>query len=111
MTRTRSRRSAVALAAVAFVAVAAFAGGCATVGHEFPSSGVTQIRMGQTTQQQVKELFGEPWRTGVEDGRPTWTYGRYRYRLFGETQTKDLIVRFDEQNRVHSYTFSTTEPQ
>ena len=67
--------------------------------------------MGQTTQQQVKELFGDPWRVGVEDGRPTWTYGRYRYKLFGETQTKDLVVRFDEQNRVHSYTFSTTEPR
>lgn len=104
------RTSLVSLAAACALA-AAVAGGCATVGHEFPSSGVAQIRMGQTTQQQVKELFGEPWRTGVEDGRPTWTYGRYRYKLFGETQTKDLIVRFDEQSRVHSYTFSTTEPQ
>ncbi len=104
------RTSLVGLA-VACAFTAAFAGGCATVGHEFPSSGVAQIRMGQTTQQQVKELFGEPWRTGVEDGRPTWTYGRYRYKLFGETQTKDLIVRFDEQSRVHSYTFSTTEPR
>ncbi len=108
MKETRARLLCLA---VAIAAVAAVAGGCATVGHEFPSSGVAQIRMGQTTQQQVKELFGEPWRTGVEDGRPTWTYGRYRYRLFGETQTKDLIVRFDAQNRVHSYTFSTTEPE
>jgi outer membrane protein assembly factor BamE (lipoprotein component of BamABCDE complex) len=107
---TTARRLPIRLA-VAFAAFAAVAGGCATVGHEFPSSGVSQIRMGQTTQQQVKELFGEPWRTGVEDGRPTWTYGRYRYKLFGATRTKDLILRFDEQNRVHSYTFSTTEPQ
>ena len=104
------RASLCGLAAACAFAAAVMVG-CATVGHEFPSSGVAQIRMGQTTQQQVKELFGDPWRTGVEDGRPTWTYGRYRYQLFGETQTKDLIVRFDEQNRVHSYTFSTTEPQ
>jgi hypothetical protein len=108
MKTPRVRRVRLA-AACAFAA--AVAGGCATVGREFPSSGVAEIRMGQTTQQQVRALFGEPWRTGVEDGRPTWTYGRYHYQLFGETQTKDLIVRFDEQNRVHSYTFSTTEPR
>lgn len=107
----KAPRTRILRLAVVFAAVAAVAGGCATVGHEFPSSGVSEIRMGQTTQQQVKALFGDPWRTGVEDGRPTWTYGRYRYKLFGETQTKDLIVRFDEQSRVHSYTFSTTEPQ
>ena len=107
----RARRARLAWPVLACAVAVAVAGGCATVGRDFPSSGVTAIQMGQTTQQQVRELFGDPWRVGVEDGRPTWTYGRYRYKLFGETQTKDLVVRFDEQNRVHSYTFSTTEPE
>ena len=54
-------------------------------------------------------VFGEPWRVGIEDGQRTWTYGKYRYRLFGQASTQDLVVRFDGQGRVVSYTFNTTE--
>lgn len=82
---------------------------CATVGREFPESEVSKIRIGQTTQEQVREMFGSPWRTGLEDGHPTWTYGKYRYRLFGQASTKDLVIRFDDNGVVTSYTFNTTE--
>jgi hypothetical protein len=82
---------------------------CASVGREFPVSPVSEIRMGETTQAQIRAMFGEPWRVGVEDGRRTWTYGRYRYRLFGEPSTTDLVVRFDNKSVVVSYSFSTTE--
>jgi hypothetical protein len=54
-------------------------------------------------------MFGSPWRVGIEDGRRTWTYGKYRYRLFSETSTQDLVVRFDDKGIVVSYTFNTTE--
>jgi hypothetical protein len=46
---------------------------------------------------------------GVEDGQETWTYGKYRYRLFGESSTTDLVVRFGAGGVVASYSFSTTE--
>lgn len=82
---------------------------CATVGHDFPSDRVRQVRIGETTRERVHELFGDPWRTGIEDGMPTWTYARYRYALFGDEQTKDLVLRFDELGVVRSYTFNTTE--
>lgn len=85
--------------------------GCATVGHEFPVDMVGKIELGRTTQTQITELFGEPWRTGIEDGLKTWTYARYRYSLFGGTATTDLIVRFNAQGIVESYSFSTTEPE
>ena len=89
--------------------VAGLLGGCATVGHDFPTGRVADIRLNETTQVQIRAMFGEPWRTGIEDGRPTWTYGKYRYKLFGQAETEDLVIRFDEQGRVASYTFNTTK--
>jgi len=83
--------------------------GCATVGRDFPVGRVPEIRIGQTNQAAVREMFGEPWRVGLEDGLATWTYGKYRYRLFGESDTEDLVVRFDTHGVVASYTFNTTE--
>lgn len=83
--------------------------GCATVGRQFPVESVSRIRMNESDQNEIRALFGPPWRTGVEDGRVTWTYGRYKYRLFGETETTDLVLRFDDRGVVVSYTFSTTE--
>lgn len=82
---------------------------CATVGHDFPTGKVSEIRIHETTRDEIRSMFGPPWRIGVEDGRQTWTYGRYRYRLLGETSTTDLVVRFDKQGIVSSYSFSTTE--
>jgi hypothetical protein len=82
---------------------------CASVGRKFPVSPVSEIVIGETTDSEIREMFGEPWRVGVEDGRRTWTYGDYRYRLIGEPSTTDLVVRFDEKKVVVSYSFSTTE--
>ena len=83
-------------------------GGCATVGHDFPASEVTQIHLGQTTQAQIRQMFGNPWRVGVENGKRTWTYGLYHYSAFGQPSTKDLVVRFNDHNIVEYYSFNTT---
>ncbi len=83
--------------------------GCAAVGKDFPVEKVSGIQVGKTTQQEILLQFGSPWRVGIEDGRTTWTYGKYKYRLIGDTDTTDLVIRFDSQNIVASYSFSTTE--
>ena len=83
--------------------------GCATVGKDFPVERVTEIQIGKTTQQDIRFQFGSPWRVGIEDGWNTWTYGKYKYRLIGDTDTTDLVIRFDSQNIVASYSFNTTE--
>lgn len=85
--------------------------GCATVGQEFPSESVAFLRIGETTQAQVRDEFGSPWRIGVENGQRTWTYGRYRYSAFSAAKTKDLVIRFDNSGLVRSYTFNTTDHQ
>jgi hypothetical protein len=85
-----------------------FCASCVSVGREFPVSEVSEIRIGETTRNEIRAMFGSPWRVGLDDGQPTWTYGRYRYRLFRQTSTQDLVVRFNEQAVVASYTFNTT---
>ena len=82
--------------------------GCARVGQEFAASRVMELTIGETTHQEVREIFGAPWRTGIEDGLPTWTYGKYHYYLFSADETQDLVIRFDKQKIVRSYTFNTT---
>jgi len=83
---------------------------CLTVGREFPVDGVSEIQIGVTTRDEIHRKFGEPWRTGIEDGRRTWTYGHYKYKLIGETQTRDLVIRFDAKGVVVSYTFNAAPP-
>jgi hypothetical protein len=84
--------------------------GCLTVGSDFPVERVREIRLGVTTRADVERHFGPPWRTGLEDGQPTWTYARYRYALLGGVRTTDLVVQFDQRGIVASYTFNTTDP-
>lgn len=79
---------------------------CATVGRDFPEQHVTQIEIGKTNQEDIRKLFGPPWRTGIEDGMVTWEYGTYQYQLFGNSTGQDLVVRFDENGTVVSYSYS-----
>ena len=85
--------------------------GCLNVGHEFPVEPVQRIEIGTTTREDVRSMVGEPWRTGIEDGPRTWTYGRYRYSLFADAATRDLVVRFDAQGVVTSYSFNSTHAE
>jgi hypothetical protein len=83
--------------------------GCATVGHDFPAHNVNQIQIDETTREDIRAMFGEPWRTGVEDGKSTWTYGKYRWSVFGDAETSDLVVRFNDDGKVSSFVYNTTE--
>ena len=90
--------------------IALFFTGCLSVGREFPTEPVTSLRIGETTQDEVRAAFGTPWRTGIEDGDRTWTYGRYRYALLGPGHTRDLVLRFDASGVLLSYTYNSTAP-
>jgi hypothetical protein len=83
---------------------------CLNVGQDFPTDKIGQLQIGHTTRDEVHRMFGDPWRTGLEDGRRTWTYGRYKYRLIGTTETRDLVIRFDPNGVVASYTFNAAPP-
>lgn len=83
--------------------------GCARVGQDFNAGKVTMITVSETTQDDVIKMFGQPWRKGIENGVTMWTYGRYTYRIIGETDTKDLVIKFSNDKKVSSYTFNTTD--
>jgi outer membrane protein assembly factor BamE (lipoprotein component of BamABCDE complex) len=87
----------------------AIVAGCATVGQDFATHNVDQIEIGETTRSDIQEMFGEPWRTGIDDGKRTWTYGKYRWSAFGDAETTDLVVRFNQDGTVSSYVYNTTE--
>ena len=86
-----------------------FVSGCITLGKDFSEESVSSITIGVTTKNEVRRLFGSPWLSGVQDGQKAWTYGIYDYSLFGERKAKDLLVQFDDQGKVSSFTFSTTD--
>jgi hypothetical protein len=83
--------------------------GCASIGHEFPAGQISTIRIGETTQNDIFTTFGKPWRTGMDNGMKTWTYGNYRYNLFSDHSAEDLVIKFDKRNIVSAYVFNTTK--
>jgi len=91
------------------VLVAIALAGCITVGKEFPQDAVDLIKPGTTTLAEVRKIFGNPLRTGTEDGKVVWTYLRYHANIAGDFDGKDLIVKFDDQNKVVGLAFNSTE--
>jgi hypothetical protein len=82
---------------------------CASVGQRFPTDRVLDLEPSTTTQGDVIAMFGQPWRTGYDDGFVAWTYARYGWSLFGGSTATDLVTRFDDRGILVSYSFSTTE--
>ena len=83
-----------------------FTGCTPSVGRPFPVQQVRQIEIGTTTKAEIRQMFGDPWRTGVEDGFRTYTYGEYSIK-----NTRDLVIRFDDKDIVKSYSFSSSYPE
>lgn len=110
--RPRPRIASVirAIGILAAVGICGGALGCATVGRDFPSQSVVDIRNGKTTKSELLARFGRPYRRGIEDGDSTWTYVHYKIRLIGgQSHTRDLYVRFDG-DVVRSYTYNSDVP-
>ncbi len=96
------------LSSAALGALLLLSSGCARVGNDFNANNVQEIKIGETSQADIKAMFGKPWRVGMENGVTQWTYGRYTYRLIGDTDTKDLVVKFKD-GKVSAYNFNTTD--
>lgn len=114
MSHLRNLRPAVSLSRFAgvlsLVLVLLGVVGCATVGREFPTERVIEIRIDQTTKSDLLAHFGRPYRRGIEDGDSTWTYVYYKLRLLGgQTRARDLYIRFTGQT-VSSYTYNFDVP-
>lgn len=84
--------------------------GCVTNGEDFRSE-IQWIKEGQTKQTDARMLLGEPYAVGNSGGRPTWTYGYYRYRLFGKSNQKELKLYWNPDGTVSTFSFNSSFPE
>jgi len=85
--------------------------GCAglQVGREFPSPDAAQIKTDVTDKTRLLTLFGEPYQVGIDNGDQTWRWF-YAQRSASATTSKDLLVRFNANGTVKSYSFTSNFP-
>ncbi len=86
-------------------------GGCVSLGREFPTPTAETIKDGVTTKAELLKLFGPPTQVGIEDGDPTWTWIHVRASSFGQTLSKELHVKFNKQDIVKSYNYTSNLPE
>jgi hypothetical protein len=82
-----------------------------TVGENFDSSQINSIQNHLTTQEQIFERFGPPFKKGLENGQAMWTYQFDKWNALGSAQSKDLVILFDKKNIVKAYRFTTSNPK
>lgn len=82
---------------------------CATSGKDFPAR-TEWIKKEATRQQDVISVMGEPYSVGNSGGTPTWTYGYYRYELFGKGGHKELKIYWGGNQTVDHYSFDSSFP-
>jgi SmpA / OmlA family len=102
-----NRRAPVGVLVAALLVVGAPANGCLAVGRNFVSTPVSGMAKGITTKADVEQLFGEPFRRGIDDGYDSWSYVYNRWSLFSEARSKDLYIVFNKDGTVRSYTFNS----
>jgi len=81
--------------------------GCASVGKDFDSKKVTNIKNNVTTQLEIIDWFGVPFKEGTENGYTMWTYQIDKWRALGNMESKGLVILFDEQNKVKAYRYES----
>lgn len=79
---------------------------CVTRGKDF-SSDYSWIKEKKTSKDQVSQALGQPSSKGYSSGKPTWTYGYYKFRLFGNSETKELKIYWDGKI-VDSFSFNSS---
>ncbi len=81
---------------------------CASVGDNFSFRGPRSIKIGKTSQRDVLRIYGRPYRVGYDNGLTMWTYAYYEYRVFGGSNTKDLVITFNRKNVVRGYVYNSS---
>ena len=95
---------------VILVGIILISNGCGTVGKSFNTSKVESIVNGITTRSDIKKMFGEPFKIGIQNGQPIWVYEDHFYSIIREETSKDLIIIFNSDGIVQSYQFMSSKP-
>ena len=81
--------------------------GCGTVGKDFNSSNVRKIQNNVTTQLEILDWFGVPYKEGTENKHTMWTYQVDTWQAVGEGVSKGLVILFDDKNIVKAYRYES----
>ena len=84
-------------------------GGCGTVGKDFNESKVSKIANGTTTRAEIRKIFGEPFKTGTQNGLPVWVYEYNLYQAIENDKSKNLVVVFSSDGVVQSHQFMSSD--
>jgi len=95
---------------VILVGIISISNGCGTSGKSFNTSKIESIVNRVTTQSDIKKMFGEPFKTGVQNGQPIWVYEDHQYSIVGNDTSKDLIIIFSSDGIVQSHQFMSSKP-
>jgi hypothetical protein len=96
---------------VIFLSGLLFAYGCGTAGKNFDESLYKNIVIGTTTQKEIYSAFGAPFKKGIQNGFPVWTYEYNFYNSLGKDITKDMAIVFDHRGVVKSHQMMTNQPE
>lgn len=96
-------------AVLSILAVCGLQTACVSRGRDY-SSDLGWIKKGTTTQSDVTRFLGQPTAVGNTGGVSTWTYGYYDYRLFGDSDTKELKFYWTG-DKVQDFSFNSSFPQ
>ena len=81
-----------------------------TVGKNFDSSELKSIQNNVTSQEEIFERLGAPFKKGIENGQVMWTYQFDQWIALGPAHSKDLVILFDKENIVKAYRYTTSNP-
>ena len=81
--------------------------GCASVGKDFESEKVKNIKNNVTTQLEIIDWFGVPFKEGTENSYTMWTYQFDKWQALGNVESKALVILFDDKNKVKAYRYES----
>ena len=81
-----------------------------TMGKNFDSSELKSIQNNVTSQEEILERLGAPFKKGFENRQTIWTYQFDQWNAVGPTHSKDLVILFDKENIVKAYRYATSNP-
>ena len=84
-------------------------GGCGTVGKGFNESKISKIANGTTTRAEIRKMFGEPFKTGSQNGQPVWIYEYNHYHAIKDDKSRSLVVVFGSNGVVQSHQFMSSD--
>ena len=84
--------------------------GCGTIGKDFNESLYAKIVKGTTTHQEILSMFGPPFKKGIQNGYPVWTYEFNYVNSFNTDIIKDMIIVFEKNGVVKSHQLMTNTP-